>query len=140
MSISNLVTETKPIPIKNLRYSFYDPVGPQNKYLFSLELVINDGSKKKFNKLENNKYSHIIDINDMIDYKTINSFSINVMEIPFTSQIYSMNGHIEHSLTNFTQKNNNFYIEFSQNNFGNVICTCYFIGIDFNTIFISPPN
>ena len=51
-----------------------------------------------------------------------------------------MKGSINHDLSNFTQKDENFYIEFSKNNKGNTICSCYFIGIDFNSMFISPPN
>ena len=51
-----------------------------------------------------------------------------------------MFGEICHDSSTFTQKDENFYIEFSQNNNGNAICTCYFIGVDFNTMFISPPN
>ena len=142
MSIRNLVSESKPIPINYTKscYSFSDPTSPKNKYLFSLELKAKDGSVKKFNKLENNKYSYIIDIEDEINYDEITYFSINVIEIPFTSQSYSMSGSIDHSSTNFTQKDENFYIEFSQNNTGNAICTCYFIGVDFNTMFVSPPN
>ncbi len=142
MSIRNIISETKPIPINYTKscYSFSDPSAPKNKYLFSLELKLNNGTIKKFNKLENNKYSYIIDVEDEIIYKDIKSFNINVIEIPFTSQSYSMNGMINHDSTNFTQKDENFYIEFSQNNNGDAICTCYFIGVDFNTMFVSPPN
>ena len=142
MSIRNIISETKPIPINYTKscYSFSDPSAPKNKYLFSLELKLNNGTIKKFNKLENNKYSYIIDVEDEINYKDIKSFNINVIEIPFTSQSYSMNGMINHDSTNFTQKDENFYIEFSQNNNGDAICTCYFIGVDFNTMFVSPPN
>lgn len=142
MSIRNLISESKPIPINYSKscYSFSDPSAPKNKYLFSLELKVKDGSIKKFNKLENNKYSYIIDVEDDITYDNITNFSINVIEIPFNSQSYSMNGLIDHSSTNFTQKDDNFYIEFSQNNTGVAICTCYFIGVDFNTMFVSPPN
>ena len=142
MSIRNIISETKPIPINYAKscYSFSDPSQPKNKYLFSLELKLKDQTVKKFNKLESNKYSYIIDIEDSINYKEIANFNINVIEIPFTSQSYSMNGIIDHASTNFTQKDDNFYIEFSQNNNGNAVCTCYFIGVDFNTIFVSPPN
>ena len=142
MSIRNIISETKPIPINYTKscYSSSHPSAPKNIYLFSLELKLNNGTIKKFNKLENNKYSYIIDVEDEINYKDIKSFNINVIEIPFTSQSYSMNGMINHDSTNFTQKDENFYIEFSQNNNGDAICTCYFIGVDFNTMFVSPPN
>lgn len=142
MSTRNIITESKPIPINYTKscYSFSDSIGPKKKYLFSLELTLKNKNIKKFNKLENNKYSYIIDIEDDILFNSIDNFRVNVIEIPFNSQSYNMYGIISHDLSNFTQKDDSFYIEFSQNNNGNAICTCYFIGVDFNTMFVSPPN
>lgn len=142
MSTRNIITESKPIPINYTKscYSFSDSIGPKKKYLFSLELTLKNKNIKKFNKLENNKYSYIIDVEDDILFNSIDNFRVNVIEIPFNSQSYNMYGIISHDLSNFTQKDDSFYIEFSQNNNGNAICTCYFIGVDFNTMFVSPPN
>ena len=142
MSTRNLINETKPIPINYSKscYSFSDPSAPNKKYLFSLELVLNNGTLRKFNKLESNKYSYIVDIDDEINYDDINRFNIHVTELPLTENNYTMFGKVCHDSSTFTQKDENFYIEFSQNNNGNAICTCYFIGIDFNTMFVSPPN
>ena len=36
----------------NSCYSFSDPTGPIKNYLFSLELTLNNGSLRKFNKLD----------------------------------------------------------------------------------------
>tara|TARA_B100000161_G_C33477675_1_gene381020 strand:- start:66 stop:371 length:306 start_codon:yes stop_codon:yes gene_type:complete len=99
-----------------------------------------DKTIKNFNKIEDNKYSYIIDIEDDINYKDIINFNIFVSELPFNGNNYSMYGIIDQELSTFTQKDENFYVEFSQNNNGTALCTCYFIGVDFNTIFISPPN
>ena len=142
MSTRNLVSETKPIPINYTKscYSFSDPSGPKKNYLFSLDLTLKNGSLRKFNKLESNKYSYIVDIDDEVKYDDLNNFSVNVTELPAADNTYSMFGEICHDSSTFTQKDENFYIEFSQNNNGNAICTCYFIGVDFNTMFISPPN
>ena len=142
MSIRNLVNETKPIPINYSKscYSFSDPSGPKKNYLFSLELTLKNGTLRKFNKVENNKYSYIIDIDDEIIYNDITNFNIHVAELPFNDNTYSMFGKLSHESSTFTQKDENFYIEFSQNNTGITICTCYFIGVDFNTMFVSPPN
>ena len=142
MSTRNIITESKPIPINYTKacYSFSDSIGPKKKYLFSLELTLKNKNIKKFNKLENNKYSYIIDVEDDILFNSIDNFRVNVIEIPFNSQSYNMYGIISHDSSNFTQKDDSFYIEFSQNNNGNAICTCYFIGVDFNTMFVSPPN
>ena len=142
MSTRNLISETKPIPINYSKstYSFSDPSIPKKNYLFCLELTLKNGTLRKFNKLENNKYSYIVDIDDEVLYNDIVNFNINVTELPFTNNCYSMQGIINHESSNFTQKDENFYVEFSQNNNGNAICTCYFIGVDFNTMFVSPPN
>lgn len=142
MSIRNIVNETKPIPINYTPscYSFSDPSRPRKNYLFSLELSISNGTLRKFNKIENNKYSYIVDIDDEVNYTDIEGFNIHVVELPFNENTYSMTGKLSHESSNFTQKDENFYIEFSQNNNGSAICTCYFIGVDFNTMFVSPPN
>ena len=79
--------------------------------------------------------SYIGSINPDLD-----EFNIFVSELPFNGQSYSMKGKIDHSISSYTQKDDNFYIEFTQNNYGSTICTCYFIGVDFSTMFVSPPN
>ena len=142
MSIRNIVNETKPIPINYTPscYSFSDPSRPRKNYLFSLELSLSNGTLRKFNKIENNKYSYIVDIDDEVNYTDIEGFNIHVVELPFNENTYSMTGKLSHESSNFTQKDENFYIEFSQNNNGSAICTCYFTGVDFNTMFVSPPN
>ena len=142
MSSRNLVSDTKPIPINYTKsyHGFSDPPNSCNKYLFCLELEMKDGSVKNFNKIEDNKYSYIIDIEDEINYRDIENFNIFVSELPFNGNNYSMLGKIDQTLTTFTQKDENFYVEFSQDTFGKAFCTCYFIGVDFNTMFVSPPN
>ena len=142
MSTHNILSDTQPIPIKYTKsyHGFNDPFSPKKNYLFCLELGMKSIPVKQFTKVEENKYSYLIDIDDNINYKDMNKFNIFASELPFNGQSYSMKGEINHGLSNFTQKDENFYIEFSQNNSGNAICTCYFIGVDFNTMFVSPPN
>ena len=72
MSVRNLISETQPIPINYTKscYSFSDPATPKKNYLFSLELCLEDGTLQKFNKIENNKYSYIVDIDDNIVYNS----------------------------------------------------------------------
>jgi len=141
MSSHDLINGSTPIPIKYTKsyHSFSDPSSPNNKYLFCLELGLKK-SFKNINKIESKKYSYIVDIDDNILYSDINYFNIFVAELPFNGQNYQMKGKIDHTLSTFSQKDENFYIEFSQNNNGSAICTCYFTGVDFNTIFVSPPN
>ena len=142
MSTPNLLSDTKPIPISYTKsyHGFSEPPNSNNKYLFCLELELNDKSIRNFNKVENRKYSYIIELDDEIKYQNIDSFNIFVSEIPFNGNSYSMNGKIDHNMSTFTQKDENFYIEFSRNNNKDTICTCYFTGVDFDSIFVSPPN
>lgn len=142
MSTPNLLSDTKPIPISYTKsyHGFSEPPNSNNKYLFCLELELNDKSIRNFNKVEDKKYSYIIELDDEIKYQNINSFNIFVSEIPFNGNSYSMNGKIDHNMSTFTQKDENFYIEFSRNNNKDTICTCYFTGVDFDSIFVSPPN
>ena len=136
------MSDTKPIPISYTKsyHGFSEPPNSNNKYLFCLELELNDKSIRNFNKVENRKYSYIIELDDEIKYQNIDSFNIFVSEIPFNGNSYSMNGKIDHNMSTFTQKDENFYIEFSRNNNKDTICTCYFTGVDFDSIFVSPPN
>ena len=71
MSTRNLINDTKPIPIKYTKsyHSFSDPSGPRNRYLFCLELGMKSTIIKNFNKIEEGKYSYIVDIDDNITYK-----------------------------------------------------------------------
>lgn len=142
MSIRNLITDSIPIPINYTKsyHSFSDPSSPNCRYLFCLELGLKTFTLKNINKIETKKYSYILDIDDEILYNDIKDFNIYVSELPFNGQSYSMKGSIDHSMSTFSQKDENFYIEFSQNNNGNAICTCYFTGVDFETMFVSPPN
>ena len=142
MSTPNLLSDTKPIPITYTKsyHGFSEPPNSNNRYLFCLELGMSDKSIKNFNKIENKKYSYIVEIDDNIKFQQIESFNIYVSEIPFVGNNYSMFGKIDHDYSTFTQKDENFYIEFSTNNNKDTICTCYFTGVDFDTMFVSPPN
>ena len=79
MSTRNLISETKPIPINYSKstYSFSDPSIPKKNYLFCLELTLNNGTLRKFNKLENNKYSYIIDIDINTTYNIKSNVFLN---------------------------------------------------------------
>ena len=127
MSTRNLVSDTKPIPINYTKSShgFSDPPNSCNKYFF-LELGMKDKTIE-ISTIEDNKYSYIIDIEDDINYKDIINFNIFVSELPFNGNNYSMYGIIDQELSTFTPKDENFYVEFSQNNNGTALCTCYFI-------------
>lgn len=143
MPSPNLSDQSAPIPINyTASYNGFSDNPPMKKqFFFTLETVLKDNKKKIFKKIENEKYSYIIEDDDMINYSDVISFEITVQQLPLNNPVFSMKGKIDHSNYCYTQKNENFYIEFTKKeNNNNTICTCYFIGLDFNNIFISPPN
>ena len=134
-----------PIPIK-MKYSkswhaFSDPFNQIQNFLFELNVIMNDDENQKFIKLESDKHSNLIIIKDQIEFKNIKRFKIIVRKIPDDYEmVYQMCGNILHEQSYYTQKDDNLFIEFSQNSSGYTICNCTFIGYDFGKICISPPN
>lgn len=140
MSDYNLRSSNIPINYKKNYYSFSDNPPMNKQYLFELTLYFKN-NKKIIRKIEDNKYTTLIDIDDEINYFDIVNYEINVIEIcGENNKSFEMFGNIDHYQSNFCQKDDNFYIEFSHNQNNFTHCKCYFIGIDFNTILISPPN
>jgi len=123
------------------KFSFNYPPSDSASYYFELEITFNNLEKKMFRKIENRKYCHLIEINDKIQYKDLQKFKVTIIKIPQRdSPQYIMENDLNKDVTNFSKKENDIYIEFSKNNLGLTICTCYFAGIDFTDTFISPPN
>ena len=140
-----------PIMIKNdysnkIKYSksyhaFSDPYNQIQNYLFELNIIMNDNEKKSFIKLESDKHSNLIFIKDQIKYNNIKTFKIYVKKIPDEYPLnYEMQGNIIQDQSFYTQKNEDLFIEFSQNSSGTTFCRSSFIGIDFTKICVSPPN
>ena len=138
-----LNTKTQPIPIKYAKttYGFSDPNNETSRYLF--ELVINGQyiGKKYFRNLEESKYSHLIKLNHRIQLAEINSYKASVSiypaDLPMT---YELEGQINKDQSSSTQRGNNIYIEFTKNDMGYTLCSCFYTGLDHNKIFVSPPN
>lgn len=131
---------SEPIPIQysedDLDYS--DPSFTNTTYIFDLSINVKN-KKYKFKKIESNKYSNMIESENNISYYDIFSFELVITELNSQTR-YVMYGNLEHNNNFFSQKDNDIYIEFYQDPLGKTVCTCYFIGINNNTIFISPPN
>jgi hypothetical protein len=141
--VVTLNTKTQPIPIKYAKttHGFSDPNNETSRYLF--ELVINGQSigKKYFRNLEESKYSHLIKLNHKIQLAEINSYKASVSiypaDLPMT---YELEGQINKDQSSSTQRSDNIYIEFTKNDMGFAICSCFYTGLDNNKIFASPPN
>lgn len=131
------------IPTKHSKskFSFNLPPSDCQSYFFNLEINFFNGEKKTFKKIVDRKYAQLIDVEDKIKYSEIKNFSATVIKIPShdSKQIF-LNGDINHNVSNFTQNGEDIYIEFSKNSLSLTLCTCYYIGVDFSQMFISPPN
>ena len=141
--VVTLNTKTQPIPIRYAKktHGFSDPNNETSRYLF--ELIINGQSigKKYFRNLEEIKYSHLIRLKHQIQLVEINSYKVAVSiypaELPMT---YELEGHISRDESSSTQRSDNLYIEFTKNDMGYAMCSCFYTGLDNNKIFASPPN
>ena len=143
MSGSDLRFVSEPIPIKYTpsKYSFNDPSFNDSSYLFNLKITNEDNTIKNFTKIEKKKYSNLIELDDNIDYSKIKNFKVNVIKIPSTeTNEFILESEFNNETNSFSKRSEDIYIEFTQNNTNMTICNCYFIGVDFNSIFISPPN
>jgi hypothetical protein len=134
---------TQPIPIRYVKtqHGFSDPNNETTRYLF--ELIINGETigKKYFRNLEENKYSHMIRLPHKIKLTDIRSYkacvSIHPSDLPLS---YELEGQINQFESSSTQRSDNIYIEFTKNDMGYAMCSCFYIGLDQNKIFASPPN
>ncbi len=142
-TIITLNNMTQPINIKYARNShgFSDPNNETSRYLF--ELVIDGKSigKKYFGNLEEIKYSHLIKLNHRIKLSSIETYKATLNIFPSDDHIiYELEGQINQHESSSTQRSDNLYIEFTKNDMGYAMCSCFYTGLDRNKIFASPPN
>lgn len=142
-TIVTLNNKTQPIPIQYAKscHGFSDSNNDTTKYLF--ELVINGQSigKKYFRNLEETKYSHMIKINHRIKLSDIETYKASISVYPAELPlVYELEGKINQNESSSTQRSDNMYIEFTKNDIGYAICSCFYTGLDYNKIFASPPN
>jgi hypothetical protein len=131
------------IAIKNTRnsqkYGYSIPTQNSQKYLFELFLTLKNGNQT-FRKIEENRYTTLIKLEDDIDYQDIENYNINISVIPDKlNQVYSCNGKVNNSMGFFSNQDNNIYIEFNRLANGKATCTCRYV--DYNDIKLSysPP-
>ncbi len=79
--------------------------------------------------------NHKIQLAEINSYKA--SVSIYPADLPMT---YELEGQINKDQSSSTQRSDNIYIEFTKNDMGFAICSCFYTGLDNNKIFASPPN
>ena len=140
ISLNNNIIPSPTKYAKNY-HGFSDSNNETIRYLF--ELVINGEviTKKQFRNLEEVKYSHLIKLNHKILLSNIDSYKASVCIYPSNDkEIYEIEGEINKNESSSTQRSNNMYIEFTKNDMGYAMCSCFYTGFDNNKIFVSPPN
>jgi hypothetical protein len=141
-TIINITPKTSPMNIKYAKnYHGFSDCNPNScKYLFELIIRGDKIGIKYFRKLEDNKYAHMIRLNDMIQLNDISSYNASLSIFPSDNDMtFELNGIINSDTTSSTQRSSNMYIEFTQNDMGNTICSCFYTGMDMNKVFASPP-
>lgn len=141
--MNNIFEDSQPISIKYEKsvYSFNDPGSNNCSYLFNLKITLKDGSNKNFIKIEKKKYSDLIELEDNINYGDITKYSIEISKIPFDEKkLFKIEEKFNNMTNSYNKRTEDIYIEFTKNSNNKVLCRCYFIGVDFDSIFISPPN
>ena len=129
------------IPIKKQHnYGYSISQKHPTKYLFELHIGLNDGSYQSFSKIDENRYTDLININDNISYENIQSYSINISLIPESlDETFTNTGYLKNFMNFFSNQDNNIYIEFNKLNNGNTSCSCRYIDYNKLSVSISPP-
>ena len=140
-TIVNLNNMTQPVSIKYSKnyHGFSDSNTNMQKYLFEL-IIKGDFGLRYFKNIEHAKYSHLIKLNDKIKLNEIYSYTASISILPSDNpQNFELDGKINQDESSSTQRSENMYIEFTQNDMGNTMCCCFYTGADNNKIFASPP-
>jgi hypothetical protein len=125
---------------KNNNYGFPD-FNNITRYIFILTINGEKINNLIFKNMEKIKYSHLIKLDDKIKLNDIKTYKIQVSIIANNIiSDFELEGDIMHNQSNSTQNNRNLYIEFTQNENGYALCTCFYTGLDYNKLFVSPPN
>ena len=143
-SIINIIdSKTPPIPIKSTKKTlgFSNPDNNTTRYLFELSINGQLIGKKYFRNLEENKYCHMIKLSHKIKLCDIQNYKASISIHPSESlTCFEIEGQINQHESSSIQRSDNIYIEFTKNDMGYTMCSCFYTGLDQNKIFASPPN
>jgi len=140
ISINNLLYSI-PIKYKNNNHGFSDFNNNIFQYIFSLNINGSKINNINFKNIENKKYSHLIKLDDQIKLNDIESYNVSVKILSNNiSYDFKLEGSIIHNNSYSSERANNLYIEFTQNENGYAFCSCFYTGLDYNKLFVSPPN
>lgn len=113
----------------------------KTEYIYKIELIFNDLTKKEIVKISDSKYVKLFSFDKDINFETIKSFYIIVENInECINYSLSSNFNFKKNINFNTYKNTNLYLEFRKNYENKTACNCYITAFDNNRIFVTPPN
>jgi len=139
-SYNNIINSSNPIPIKNsnsLSNNYLSNNSFDNIYCFNLKIITNNTKEKQFSCYNTKKYANLIKTSHKIEFDDIKAFEVT---LSYGDNSFYLKGNINNTLSSYIEKNDNLFIEFSQDSFGNTICSCYLLNKNINNLCISPPN
>jgi len=131
---------TEPLPISTKKISNYNLSNDSfdNLYCFDLKITTkNNQEKKTFLCYNTKEYANLIKTSHKIEFDNLDKYEINVNHGDIS---YKLKGEINNNMSSYVDKNDNIFIEFSQDAFGHTDCTCYFLKKNIDCLCISPPN
>jgi hypothetical protein len=156
--MSNIINESSNpivIPYEKNTYGYSNPSRNKPQYSFELKVEGHIFGTKYFKKIEEYKYTELINFDHKIKLSELDTYELTLILIDFNScqeniqqiqpiqpieTVFKLTGNISKDTTHSTQHNNNLYIEFTKNSAGYTLCTCFYTRLANNKIFISPPN
>jgi hypothetical protein len=136
-------TRSIPVPIPQStsksdlqNYNLYNDTF-DNYFRFNLKIVNNNDNEQMFSSHNNKEYANLIKTHHRIEFNNLKKYEINIFH---KEQFFILKGEINNNLSTFVDKNENIFIEFSQDCSGNTDCTCYFLKKNIDSLCISPPN
>jgi hypothetical protein len=104
--------------------------------IFDLTLYLKD-MIKEFHEISYSKHCTIINSSDLVNFNEIERYTLKVTVFNPKDTVTIQN---IFNIDNSIYKNDDIYIEFTQNQDGYTSCCCNLITFDNNKLFITPPN
>jgi hypothetical protein len=108
--------------------------------IFELTLHLKDNTVKNFKEISYAKYCNIFTYMNLIPFKLIKKYTLNIILIKLHKNTISIENNFILEDDTHIFKNEDVYIEFTQNNEGMTNCCCYLTSFDNTRLFITPPN
>ena len=110
--------------------------------IYDLTLNFNNMNESiKFKELLYSKYCNIINYMNKIKFDMIDSYTLTITtKYNYNKEIYSVTNDFILTDDMHVFKNDDIYVEFTQNNEGYVNCCIYLKVLDNNRLFVTPPN